>query len=558
MVAAFHDLVRDMAADEKGVASYSCDYLSASLLSKYSSGDKKSSLEREQMAYKRFWEAESMCAATNRSTWSVQRQIPDIIDDARRHIRAVLGRLFMENGALNPQIANRLAVHFGHGPGSTTSLPRSKGDSAYKYRPRPDTTSNNIVWAHAAVQHNAPWYRECFSLEHPFEDQVHLVPGNVVGTVPKNDKTDRIIGTEPDLNMYVQKGFGGYMRERLKRFGVNLDDQTRNQEFARLGSENDTRYTHSVEDSYACLDLSMASDTVSTGVVRMLLPPDWLCALEQVRSPYGVLPDECVNLAPAWALPGLGTGLHYYQKFSSMGNGFTFELESLIFWALTKAVVSRVLNEPRPIAVYGDDIICPVAAYPMLVRVLKLVGFKINQDKSYAGYGFRESCGKHYYLGTDVTPFFVRGPVKRVTDVFLFLNNIERWRRRNSSILSPMNQLRIAMFRDLCCRVLPRKWQKPRIPDGFGDEALIGYFDQCLPRTDPDGTEHWKAWVLTTMPLHNYTYRSVGLLIKALNKRPLDLLWGFFPDDGEPIRVNPVRGEQYRVKPILIPWYNFP
>lgn len=558
MVADFHCLVGALEEGEKGLAKYALTYLRESLLSKYDSGAKSSAERRRKAAYVRFWEAESMCAAINRGTWVIQRQIPDVVDDARRHIRAVLGNLFLDSGQLNPAIADRLVAHQGFGPGGTTSLPRRKGDAAYKYRHKPDCTSYNIAWAHAAVRFNDPWWRECFDSEAPFEDQVHLVPGNVVCTVPKNDKTDRVIASEPDLNMYVQKGFGGYIRERLKRFGVDLNDQSRNQEFARLGSESDTRQTHGVDDSYACIDLSMASDTVSTGVVRMLLPPDWVHALEQARSPYGVLPDECVACAPDWAKPGLASGLHYYQKFSSMGNGFTFELESLIFWALARAVTDRVLSGRRPVAVYGDDIIVPTAAYPQFVRVLKLVGFKTNLDKTYAGYGFRESCGKHFYLGHDVTPFFVRRPVVTLTDAFLFLNNIERWRRVQTGVMTPATLLTIQIFMDAARGLLPGRWRKPRIPDGFGDGALIGFFDQCLPTVDPNGTEHFRCRVVATEPQHDFRMNSVGLLVKALNKACADLLWGWYPDDRRPARVNPVRGERHRVKTILIPWCNFP
>lgn len=138
--------------------------------------------------------------------------------------------------------------------------------------------------------------------------------GNKVTTVPKNSKTDRVIAIEPLMNMYVQKGIGGAIRHSLRSVGINLNDQTSNQRLAREGS---------LQGKLATVDLSSASDSVSLLLVEELLPPDWVAAIKLCRSPCGVLPDGSVI---------------NYQKVSSMGNGFTFELESLIFWAACSSV----------------------------------------------------------------------------------------------------------------------------------------------------------------------------------------------------------------------------
>jgi hypothetical protein len=175
----------------------------------------------------------------------------------------------------------------------------------------------------------------CSSTEGP-RQPVKLVKGNSIITVPKNYKTDRTIAKEPCMNIYIQKGIGRCIRKRLKRVGIDLDDQKRNQEGARIGS---------LDGSLATIDLSMASDTVALELVSFLLPNDWWWALEQCRSPVGVLPSG---------------ELVAYQKISSMGNGFTFELESLLFWAICQQVACSNINETDcRILVYGDDIVVP-------------------------------------------------------------------------------------------------------------------------------------------------------------------------------------------------------
>jgi hypothetical protein len=57
---------------------------------------------------------------------------------------------------------------------------------------------------------------------------------------------------------------------------------------------------------------------------------------------------------------------------------------------------------------YGDDIIVPVRYVRSVVSELETFGFKVNASKSFwTGY-FRESCGKDYYKGEDVSVVRVR------------------------------------------------------------------------------------------------------------------------------------------------------
>jgi hypothetical protein len=446
------------------------DYLLAVMLSKFDDG--KSSEKKVSAAMEKFHLAEERCRETNerlsRSATgkSLINGLPvsSCLFTAARKISRLLGDLDL----------NEAALGFGFGPGASTRLSRRQSDTWYKFSGKPEVTYNCTIFADAVFQHSPLWKRGVLSEGGEAQQPFEVVRANRVVTVPKNAKTDRVIAIEPDLNLFVQKGFGAIFRRRLQKVGVDLNDQTVNQRLAREGS---------IDGSLATIDLSMASDTVSRGIVEQLLPPDWLLALEQCRSPEGVLPSG---------------DLIRYQKFSSMGNGFTFELESLIFWALVSSVAELTGEKDRRISVYGDDIICPVGIVEPVMGLLEYCGFSINRGKSFWAGPFRESCGKHYFSGTDVSPFFVRSHIRRLSDVFLTHNNVVRWSIRGASSYRDEGHNQ-GTRRFLAClrESVPSSWRKPRIPDGVGDGAFIGSFDEVCPKRAPKGYEGWRAEVLS-------------------------------------------------------------
>jgi len=202
---------------------------------------------------------------------------------------------------------------------------------------------------------------------------------NRIETVPKSWKTDRTIACEPEGNIPFQLAFDTYVKSRLRTRGVDLSDQTINQDLARLGS---------IDGSLATIDLKQASDTISLNVVHALLPHPWMQYLLAVRSHKGVgFQQEYV-----------------YEKFSSMGNGCTFALETLIFWAIAKAVSER----GDTVSVYGDDVILQTERVSAFRAAIAYFGFDVNISKSFWQGPFRESCGLDAYLGVDVTPFYIR------------------------------------------------------------------------------------------------------------------------------------------------------
>lgn len=109
-----------------------------------------------------------------------------------------------------------------------------------------------------------------------------------------------------------------------------------------------------------------------------------------------------------------------------MGNGYTFELESLLFYSITRAV-AYFGGYKGSISVYGDDIIAPSPMFTDLVSALEFCGFRANSTKSFAEGPFRESCGAHWYGGLDVKPFYIRRPMSALSDLILTLNQLTSW-----------------------------------------------------------------------------------------------------------------------------------
>lgn len=239
-----------------------------------------------------------------------------------------------------------------------------------------------------------------------FRGRADLVHNNKIVFVPKTALTHRSIAVEPLLNGFVQKSVDIFLRDRLRRVGVNLTDQKRNQELAREGSLL-------AKGSFSTIDLSAASDSLATEVVRELLPEDWFVMLNALRSKQGLLNGKVLT----------------YEKFCSMGNGFCFPLESLIF---ASAVVEAGGKLGVDSAVYGDDIIVPADLTSRVLANLKLLGFKVNPRKTFVHGPFRESCGADWFNGEDVRPFTLDFRIDSIQSVFKLLNLVQRNARTQS------------------------------------------------------------------------------------------------------------------------------
>lgn len=309
------------------------------------------------------------------------------------------------------------------------------------------------------------------------------IPWNRVTFVPKNCKTDRSIAVEGRWNIFFQKGAGSLIRSALKRFGCDLDSQTKNQCLARdLG--------------YCTVDLSSASDTLAWALVYDLLPVEWSDALDRLRSPMSRMPNKSTRLL---------------EKFSSMGNGFTFELESLIFFAISWQV-SETLGFGGDLSVFGDDIIVRAPCYDLLVRCLNAAGFLVNDEKSFASGYYRESCGEHFFDTHRITPMYLKEVPNNVERIVSLANQVNELAGSTSN--SAFRDVRFLDCRRRLVRFIPKNLRF------FGPSGLAGVLhgsldEHCLPRHP--SWEACQGWVPLFVPL-KYAANDLSFLYEKLVK----------------------------------------
>lgn len=392
------------------------DYLKEQVFSKYVSRDTDPPALRKQRALTKWLATEAvneetaLRLLTTHEEYNILPRVPyrSFMRVCRDLIQEVLG------GELPPSDVT-LGSFSG---GASTSRPRTSSQPANKYYGKAHVTAAAQDAFSRLVASEVPGW---LTAQSSCDLRVQDVPGNVMFTVPKKTDIDRVAAKEPDLNMYMQKGVGDHIRRRLMRSNINLNDQSINRSLALRGS---------IDGSLATLDLSSASDSVTRTLVLELLPVNWFVLLDSLRSPETrLLQPEGSNITGA---------LHRNEMFSSMGNGFTFELESLLFFAIVKTTCI-LTGTPGIVSVYGDDIILPTEVANLAISVLKHFGFQVNPEKSFVDGPFRESCGGHYHNGIDITPFYVKAPLDHVVDVMHVANQLREWAelRANGVLLSP-------------------------------------------------------------------------------------------------------------------------
>lgn len=238
-----------------------------------------------------------------------------------------------------------------------------------------------------------------------------VIRGSRLTTVPKNEETERTIAIEPSGQMALQLAAGRYLEGTLRYIGLDISkQQPKNKAAAQRGS---------VSGSLATIDMKAASDMISIELVRRLLPPKWFDLLMTLRSEEIELPGgEWLKL----------------NMISTMGNGFTFPLMTLILCSLIYGYRCQnggpsLFIDWSDTCVFGDDVIVPTHEFEPICEVFESAGFVINRDKSFGDGPFRESCGGDYYEGTDVTPFYVRSLATN-PDVYVAINQVVAWCRK--------------------------------------------------------------------------------------------------------------------------------
>lgn len=282
-----------------------------------------------------------------------------------------------------------------HGPGATAD--RKSGNRKYDFTEWSQRLEKTFPFGEYAIP-NWRYYNLIDRVD--FREPGAERPVRVVD-VPKTLKAPRIIAIEPSYMQFVQQGLkemivGSIRRDYTMGRIVGFDDQWRNNRLAEEGSRKGT---------LATLDLSEASDRVSNQLVRDLVSP-WphlYEALDATRSRSADVP---------------GFGKIRLAKYASMGSALTFPVEAMVFTTVIFIGIEKSLGHPltrrdvkslrKRVRVYGDDLIVPVEFAEDVIVSLEAYGFKVNSNKSYVTGLFRESCGKEYYAGHDVSVVRVR------------------------------------------------------------------------------------------------------------------------------------------------------
>lgn len=307
----------------------------------------------------------------------------------------------------------RITDHFGLGNGANIGSP---GTSFFSKVANSDLSCTNPALQFLFLQaiDSDPLWSDVESIRRQFRT-TSVARGSRLSFVPKTAKISRTICTEPVLNMLFQKGIAFNLEQRLQWIcGIDLGKQPdKNRKLAQLGSKN---------GKFGTIDLSSASDSMSIGLVKNMFPRRVNDVLGMCRCPLTILPD------------GTEVELH---MMSSMGNAFTFPLQTLFFYSIVYGAYRTLdIHFERPFrqslgnfAVFGDDIIVRKEAYNFVCRLLSICGFKVNVDKSFNEGIFRESCGHDYFDGHNVRGVYIQSLLSD-GDRYSAINRLNVWSAR--------------------------------------------------------------------------------------------------------------------------------
>lgn len=372
-------------------------------------------------------------------------------DYLRHHINACLGPRESEELDLD-----FIREHLDVGPGAaqkadsrTLHTKLFEGELSYY-------SEDNLRLYRAAIVNTGFWADA--EMRRFQEFGVTLVRGNKLFFAPKNAEISRVCGTEASVEMLIQKAICAYAEDRLSwYFGIDLSTQPGfNRTFACKGSSDDTICT---------VDLVSASDYIGVPLFTALLDN---CAFKrlvmQTRAKFSVLPD------------GSNEEL---RMVSTMGNGYTFPLQTIIFASAVKAVYD-LMGFPSACprtqyGVFGDDICIRKETYVFFTRMLAKLGFKVNLGKSFSTGPFRESCGEDYAFGINIRGVYIRS-LETPQQVYSAINRLNRWSARHGILLPSVMGLLYSWTRKILVPLseaddagihVPFQLTKPRLTNSY-------------------------------------------------------------------------------------------
>lgn len=346
------------------------------------------------------------------------------------------------------------------------------------------TYSTDYLTLHYAT-HLSPRWKEAEN-NRLTRHMMRKVSGSSLTSVRKDASKNRCICTEPSLNMYYQLGAKAIINGLLKRhFYLDVSTQPEiNKSLARQGS---------LDGCNATIDLSDASDHIHYDLVKQLLPPQVFRTLDLTRSAYFEVNGE----------------VRKFNMISSMGNGFTFSLMTLLLTSLLDVFLRAHNTKYTPLrdGVFGDDIILPARYATQFCEVLSAFGFKVNHDKSFLTGPFRESCGGDYLHGVNVRGVYIK-EVTNEAHIYSTFNRLSYWSVRTGiPLLATLHYVKgLAVFQP--------------IPLHESEDAGFRVPSELVSnrKTDSNGAVYYKASVARSRSfrINEKSSNHHGALITAL------------------------------------------
>jgi hypothetical protein len=195
------------------------------------------------------------------------------------------------------------------------------------------------------------------------------------------------------------------------------------------------------------------------------------------------------------------------------------------------------------VRIFGDDIIVPADAYPVLKSLLETCLLKVNTSKTFDSGKFRESCGMDAYDGVDVTPAYFReqyGPSPTSLESIIECSNNFHKKGYWSSA-------------DFLSRTVPKEVLRlipivddPNGPQGGGEAGTFGLYSYC----GKDLSHLRRRW---NSNLHKYERRAIRvhsepLVVQGEGNGSLNQFLNEEPDPATPYRSGQVSNVRFRKK----------
>lgn len=435
--------------DYRTAESYFKDNVVTEFLRKCDFSDASLRQRLEQECWDRFCATEQTCYKTNvRLSYFIDPFLTNNDVKLFDFVQRVKLRISRLVGRIPPDLSG------GFGPGATLTNQSRRSTIPDKLGSEPCGTPDAFA-IYDALYSECAWER--YGASGPDQRPRRLSRGNRFFTVPKTMLSLRGACLSPNVNGFLQKGVGEYLRKRLEKADIYIGERSQPNPLGLPINSFTTADRHrrlaaraSMDGSLATIDLSDASNTIAYNCVQALFPEDWFNLLTSLRERFVQRPDG------RW---------QRLEMFSAMGNGFTFEVETIIFWAIVKTICRS-----DEVSVFGDDIICPSNKADEVLWALRWFGFTPNPRKTFTTGPFRESCGGDYFDGVPVRAHYVKQPPAAPDEWITLANGLRRLAGGDPRTSHRWSYLRNAWF--ACLDAIPRNLRNLRGPSSLGDIVI--------------------------------------------------------------------------------------